>query len=53
MATMLEEYITEEQLSVMLFFGGEKSSMGGIFIKKCFLFTVQNIRRVKAFTSWW
>jgi hypothetical protein len=39
MATVLEEYSTEEQRSVVRFYG-QKDSMQRIFIKKCFLFTV-------------
>jgi hypothetical protein len=39
MATVLEESPTEEQRSVLHFYG-QKGSMQMIFIKKCFLFTV-------------
>jgi hypothetical protein len=48
MATVLEKYTTEEQRSVVHFYG-QKDSMQSIFIKKCFLFTVGNICRVKRF----
>jgi hypothetical protein len=47
MATVLE-FTTEEQRSVVLFCG-QKDSMQRIFIKKCFLFTVGSVCRVKRF----
>jgi hypothetical protein len=50
MATVLEEYTTEEQLHVVLFCA-HKDSMQGIFIKKYFLFTVGSVCRVKRFTT--
>jgi hypothetical protein len=46
MATMLEEYSTEEQRSVMCFFVCvQKDSVQRIFAKKCFLFTVGSVCR--------
>jgi hypothetical protein len=35
------------------FFCGQKDSMQRIFIKKCFLFTVGSVCRVKRFTTGW
>jgi hypothetical protein len=35
------------------FFGGEKNSIRWIFIKKCFLFTVESVCGVKGFTCGW
>jgi hypothetical protein len=58
MATVLEEYNTEEQRSVVRFCG-QNDSMQRIFIKKCFLFTVGTVYHVKRFTAglqtflWW
>jgi hypothetical protein len=49
MATVLEEYTTEEQCSSVFSFLGKKDSMQRIFIKKCFLFTVGSVCRVKRF----
>jgi hypothetical protein len=49
-ATVLEEFSTEEQLSV-IHFCGQKDSMQKIFIMKCFLFSVGNVCRVKRFTT--
>jgi hypothetical protein len=49
MATVLEEYSTEEQRSVARFFG-QKDTMQRIFIKKCVMFTVGSFCRVKRFT---
>jgi hypothetical protein len=44
MATVLEEYTTVEQPSLVpFFFGGQNNSMQRIFIKKCFLFTVGSV----------
>jgi hypothetical protein len=45
--TVLEEHITEEQLSLVLFFFAQKDSIYRIFIKKFFLFTVGSVCRVK------
>jgi hypothetical protein len=53
MATVLEEYNTEEQCSVMSVFFGQKDSMQRIFIKKCFLLTVGSVSRVKRLTAGW
>jgi hypothetical protein len=50
MATMLEMYTTEEQHSVVRFLWA-KDPMQGIFIKKCFLFTVGSVS-YKAVRSW-
>jgi hypothetical protein len=47
MATMPEEYSVEDQRSV---FFGQKNSVQRILIKKCFLFTVRSVYRVKRFT---
>jgi hypothetical protein len=52
MATVLEEYTTDEQRSVVLF-SVQKDSMQRIFIKKCFLFTVGSDCREKRFTTAW
>jgi hypothetical protein len=52
MATVLEEFITEEQRSDVRFYG-QKDSMQRIFIKKCFLFMVRSVYRVKRFTTGW
>jgi hypothetical protein len=49
MATVLEAYTTEEQHSLCVFCG-QKDSMQRIFIKKCFLFRVESICRVKRFS---
>jgi hypothetical protein len=51
MVTVLEEYIVEDQRSVVLFYCGQKGSTQRIFIKKCFLFTMGSIYRVKQFTT--
>jgi hypothetical protein len=48
MATVFEECTTEEQLSVVVPFCGQKNSMQRIFIKKCFLFAVGSLCRVSA-----
>jgi hypothetical protein len=45
MVTVLEKYSTEEQRSVVHFFG-QKDSMQTMLIKKCFLFTVGSVCRV-------
>jgi hypothetical protein len=50
LATELEECITEEQRSIMRF-SWAKDSIKWIFIKKCFLFIVGNVYRVKRFTT--
>jgi hypothetical protein len=49
MVTVLE-YTTEEQRSVLRFCG-QKDSMRRIFIKKCFLFMVGSVCRLKRFTT--
>jgi hypothetical protein len=51
MATVLEECATENQRSLVRVFYGQKDSMQGIFIKKCFLFTVGSVCRVKRFNT--
>jgi hypothetical protein len=53
MATVIEEYYTEEQRSVVRFFCGQKDLMQRIFINKCFVFMVGNVCRVKRFTTVW
>jgi hypothetical protein len=50
MATVLEEYITEEQHSVVRFCG-QKFSMQRTVINKCFRFMVGSICYVKHFTN--
>jgi hypothetical protein len=42
MATVLEEYTTEEQRSVVRFYA-QKNSMQRLVIKACFLFTVGSV----------
>jgi hypothetical protein len=44
MATVFEDYTTEEQRSVVRFFVGER-----IFIKKCFLFMLGSVCSIKRF----
>jgi hypothetical protein len=51
MATVLDECTPEEQRSVVRFFLWQKGPMQRIFIKKCFLFTVGSVCRVKRFTA--
>jgi hypothetical protein len=52
MATVLEDYPTEEQRSVgRFFFCGQKDSMQRIFVKKCFQITVGSVCRVKRLTT--
>jgi hypothetical protein len=48
MVTVFEEFTTEEQ-RCCAFFCREKDSMQRIFTKKCFLFTVGIVCRVKRF----
>jgi hypothetical protein len=50
MANLLVGYTTKEQLSVVRFCG-QKDSMQRIFIKKCFLFIVGSVCRMKRFTT--
>jgi hypothetical protein len=50
MATVFVDFTTEEQSSIVLFCG-QSYSMQMIFIKKCFLFTVGSVCRVKRFTT--
>jgi hypothetical protein len=50
MVTMLEEYATKKQNSVVRFCG-QKDSMQRIFIKKCFPFTVGSVCCVRWFTT--
>jgi hypothetical protein len=52
MATVLEECTTVERF-LLCVFCGQKDSMQRIFIKKCFLFTVGRVCRVKRFTTGW
>jgi hypothetical protein len=51
MATVLEVYTAEEQRSVVRFFCGQNDSLQKTLIKKCFLFTVESVCRVKLFTT--
>jgi hypothetical protein len=61
MVTMLRACSAEEQRSVCTFLYGQKDSMQKLYeyIKKCFLFTVGSVCRVKWFTTglhmlrWW
>jgi hypothetical protein len=53
MATVLEEYATEEQRSVVRYFLWKKVSMQRIVIKKYFLFTVGSVCRVKRLPTGW
>jgi hypothetical protein len=50
MAIILE-YTTEELRCVVYFLWAKGDSMQRIFIKKCFLFTVASVCRVKQFTT--
>jgi hypothetical protein len=50
MATVFEECVTEDQLSVV-HFCGQKDSMQKIFVKKCVMFTVGSVCRFKLFTT--
>jgi hypothetical protein len=50
MTTVLEEYATKEQPSIVLFVV-EKDSMKRTFIKKYFLFAVGSVCRLKRFTT--
>jgi hypothetical protein len=52
MVTLLEAYTTKEQGSVVRFLWA-KGLNAKIFIKKCFLFTVGSVCRIKQFTTWW
>jgi hypothetical protein len=47
MTTVLQVCTTEKQRSDVRFFCGQKDSMQRIFIKKCLLFTVRSVCRVK------
>jgi hypothetical protein len=48
MATVLQECTIKEQRSVVRFCG-QKNILQRIFIKKCFLFTLRSVCRVKRF----
>jgi hypothetical protein len=50
MVPMLEGCISEEQCFLVRFCG-QKDSMQRIFIKKCLLFTVGSVCRIKWFTN--
>jgi hypothetical protein len=52
MATVHEEYITEEHRCVVRFCG-QKNSMQRIFIRKCFLFNMGGVCRVQRVTAGW
>jgi hypothetical protein len=51
MATVLEEYTTEEQGPVVRLLWKKKNSMQMTIIKKYFLFAVGGVCRVKRFTA--
>jgi hypothetical protein len=51
MVTVLEGYITEEQLPLVRLFLWEKDSIQRIAIKEHFLSAVENVCRVKRFTA--
>jgi hypothetical protein len=53
MTTVLEGYTTEEQRCVVRYFCAQKDSMERILVKKCFLFAVGSVCRVKRFTTGW
>jgi hypothetical protein len=50
MTTVLEGCTTEDQRPVVPFCG-QNDSVQRIFVKKCFLFTVGSVCRVKRFTT--
>jgi hypothetical protein len=50
MVTVLEEFTIEEQRSFVRFLLA-KDSMQRIFIKKCFMFMLGSVHRVKRFTT--
>jgi hypothetical protein len=50
MATIFEEYTTEEQHYVVLSCR-QNDSLQRVFIKVCFLFTVGSVCRIKLFTT--
>jgi hypothetical protein len=52
MATVPQDCITEGQRSLVRL-REQKDSMQRIFTKKCFLFTVRTVCRVKRFTTGW
>jgi hypothetical protein len=50
--TVIEKYATEEERPlVRFFFCAQKDSRQRMFIKKCFLFTVGSVSRVKRLTT--
>jgi hypothetical protein len=49
MATVFEEYPTEDKRSVVRFFCGQKDSLARKVIKKCLLFTVGSVSQLKRF----
>jgi hypothetical protein len=53
MATVLEEYTTDEQRSVVRFLWAKElnAKKKKIFLKKCFTFMVGSVFRVERFTS--
>jgi hypothetical protein len=53
MATVLQEYTTEEQRSVVLFWGAKGLNVKDIHKKKYFMFKVGNVCGVKWFTAEW
>jgi hypothetical protein len=51
MATVFEMCFNEDRPSIVRYFCEQKDSMQRIFIKKCFLFTVGSVCRVKRLTT--
>jgi hypothetical protein len=52
MTTMLEDVLPKSSVQLCISCG-QKDSMQKIFIKKCFLFTLESVCRVKRFTTGW
>jgi hypothetical protein len=50
MATVFEDVLPKSRV-LLYFFCGQKDPMQRIFIKNCFLFTVDSVCRVKRFTT--
>jgi hypothetical protein len=50
METVLESILPKSRI-LLCFFSGHKDSMQRIFLKKCFLFTVGSVSRLKRFTT--
>jgi hypothetical protein len=49
MATVIEDILPKSSVVLCVFFCGQKDSMQRIFIKKCFMFTVKSVCRIKRF----